>query len=652
MAKRFRTAKPTLSGVEIFRQPDCILPKSFFEGRFIPNFHPESLDYEQWWEEQVRRCNEGWSDGGFSVTPEYYYHLNLKKINMLDIKTLIPGWHHPYFSYEDQQLFNDFAEAKRDGEGFFLITGRGFGKSFNVATLVEHKFTFQDTSEVMVTASTDKFANLLWEKIAMGLNSQPEEIRRSMKVDTSALKQSGYEEKEPGTNRFKWYDETAFIRKVVYDSDPEKTRGTRPDIHVWEEVGSWTGAASLIDCYKKTEPSWWRGGIKTTFPIFIGTGGAMDTGGSVDAKMMFTAPEEFGIKAYVYEDEKIGKFIPAYKKFTSFYEKSGESDEVKAKEFLDNRRAKKKKNPDLYRQETSEFPFNPMEAFQTNGAGIFPIDILEKRYAEIERNPALKKLVQRGNLDWVHEGSKIVGVKWSPVAEGDPWTFEIAEHPAWTKPDWKNGMNRDMYISGCDSFDAAAEDSITKGKSPGSIIVYKRFYDITVPSRFFVAKCTQRTEDATEFYWNTVKLNLYYNCRMLAEYTKVGIFQHYITKGFEHMLYKRPKLDKTVLKESISTNTYGLAMPEQVKRHVIFNLKSFTLEPGTVDQFYFQSLIRDMLSFSFEGRDKNKHDETMAAALALMGDLDMYKIAAKKEETSGVSWPKFRRNASGGLVFD
>lgn len=638
--------------ITIFNQPDCTLPKSFFEGRFIPNFHPESLDYEQWWNEQITRCEQGWSDGGFSVTPQYYYHLNFKKINMLDMKTLIPGLYHPYFAYEDQQLFNDFQEAWLHKEGFFLITGRGFGKSFSVATLVEHKFTFQEVSETIVTASTDKFANLLWEKIQLGLNTQPEEIRRSMKVDTTGTKQSGYQEKEPGTNRFKWFDETGFIRKVVYDSDPEKTRGTRPDLHVFEEVGSWTGAASLIDCYKKTEPSWWRGSIKGTFPIFIGTGGAMDTGGSVDAKLIFNNPEEFGLKAYIYEGEKIGKFIPAYDKFTGYYEKSGESDAPGAKEFLDKRREKKKKNPDLYRQETSEFPYNPTEAFQTNGSGIFPIDLLEKRYVEIERNPLLKNLVQRGNLDFKMDGGKIVGVEWKPAAEGDPWTFEIAEHPAWTKADWKGGENPHLYISGCDSFDSAAEDSISKGKSPGSIIIFKRFYDIATTGRFFVAKCTQRTEDATEFYMNTVKLNMYYNCKMLAEYTKIGIFQYYITKKFEHMLYKRPRLDKTVVKESVTTNTYGLSMPEPVKRHVIFNLKAFVMEPGTMEQFYFQSLIRDMLSFSFEGRDKNKHDETMAAALAVMGDADMYKIATKKEESLNVAWPVFRRNAGGGLVFD
>ena len=67
----------------IYNQPNCILPQSFFEGRNIPNAHKESLDWEQWWDEQQLRCENGFKDGGFSMTGVNYYHVNFKKINML-----------------------------------------------------------------------------------------------------------------------------------------------------------------------------------------------------------------------------------------------------------------------------------------------------------------------------------------------------------------------------------------------------------------------------------------------------------------------------------------------------------------------------------------------------------------------------------------
>lgn len=649
------TASP-YSHITVYNQPDCILPKSFFEGRFVPHFHPESLDYEQWWEDQTKRCEEGWTDGGYTVPGAYYYHLNFKKINMIDIKTERTLIEHPYFAFEDQELFNDIEECRRDKTGIMLITGRGFGKSFDIATIVEHEFTFREVSECIVSASTDPYIKLLWEKIEMGLNSQPEELRRSLLVDTTALKQSGYEDQDPVSKRWKTYDETSFIRKVVYDSDSERTRGTRPNIHVFEEVGSWTGAASLLDCYKKTEPSWWRGSIKTTLPIFIGTGGAMDTGGSIDAKLMFQNPEDYGLRAYEYKDEKIGKFFPAYTKFTGFYEKSGKSDHKGAKDFLDARRERKKKNPDLYRQETSEFPYEPAEAFQTSGSGIFPVDILEAQYAKIERTPALKNMVQRGNLNFTRNGEKITGVEWEQDENG---VFEIIEHPEWSKKEWTKGKLNNLYVAGCDSFDAVLEDSSTakskvkkEKRSRGANYIFKRFMNAGTTSRVFVAKVVQRTDDASEFYWNTIKLNMYYNAKVLVEYTKLGIIQHYITQRFEYMLYKRPRLDATVVKETSSTNTYGISMPGQVKGHVIGLLRKYVRDDGMADQIYFPSLIREMLSFTFDGYDKNQFDEVMAASICLLADDDMYKVKVAEQNNSGFTFPVFTRDRFGNLVFN
>jgi len=650
-----RKTSKSSSEITVYNQPDCILPKSFFEGRFIPNLHPESLDYVQWWEEQTRRCLEGWSDGGYSVTPAYYYHLNFKKINMLDIKTNQVIVEHPYYSFEDQQLFEDIHWCRSNGnDGIMLITGRGFGKSFSVSTIVEHEFTFKDVSESIISASTERFAALLWEKIEMGLNSQPAEIRRSLLKDTSVLKQSGYSMRDEETNRFVNMDSASMIRKVVYDSDAGKTRGTRPNIHVFEEVGSWTGAASLIECFKKTQPSWRRGSIKMTFAMFIGTGGEMDSGGSTDAKVMFNNPEEYGLRGYEYKERKIGKFIPSYAKYTGFYEKSGVSDVEGAKADLDRQREKVKANAELYRQLSSEFPYDPDEAFQVSGHGVFPIDILERRYSEIERNPAIKNMVQRGNLEWERDGSKITGVRWEQDPEG---VFEILEHPAWSRKDWKHGRVNHLYVSGCDSFDAVAEDDRKMSeserknrKSRGANIVYKRFFNASETSRVFVAKLVQRTDDATDFYWNTIKLNMYYNSKILVEYTKTGILQHYITNGFEYMLHRRPRLDSTVVKESLTTNRYGISMPSEVKRHVISRLVSYVRTDA--DQIFFTSLIRDMLGFTFEGRDKNQYDETMAAAITIVADDDMFKIAAKAAESSAVHFPKFIRDSKGNLVFN
>lgn len=626
-------------------QPDCELPKSFVEGRYQPSFHPDSKDYKQWWDDQEKRCKEGWNDGGYSVTGPYYYHLNFKKINLYDPVTLRPRFDHPFYSDEDQELFNDFKLARDARQGIILITGRGFGKSFNVSSIAEHEFTFYEASETIVSASTARFANLLWEKINLGLNSQPGELKLNLLETNKDQLTSGYSY----TDEFDKQRQgglLSVLRKVIYDHDPEKTRGTRPTIHIFEEIGAWTGAARLIEVLRKTEPSWWRGMYFTCFPIFIGTGGAMEAGASVDAKLIFESPEIHNLMTFEYEGRKIGKFYPAYSKFLGFYEKTGKSDKAGAKAFLDARREKKAKSAADFRQETSEFPFNPREAFQVSGSGDLPVAILEKRYLEIERSEELRKLVQRGDLDYIRDGSRIVDVKWT---QNDKGIFEIAEHPVWTRKNWEHGKVNHLYVAGLDSFDAVEEEGRERrDKSPLCNIVFKRFWKASETGRLPVAKLTQVTDDAEEAYRNSVKLNLYYRSKALIEYSKIGVIRHYITNGFEWLLYPRPKLD-AVVKDSTATQRYGVSMPSEVKIHAIKRLAGYYKE--YIDLQYFSSLLMDGMNFSFEGYDKNKHDETMAMAIVILADDDMYTAKINETKITKQHWPALTRDKYGNLEF-
>ena len=626
--------------VVIYNQPDCILPKSFFEGRFIPDVHPDSLDWEQWWDEQTRRCLDGYSDGGHSVTGVYYYHLNFKKINMLDAADR-PMIGNPYFAYEDQQLFLEMKQARDAGKGFILITGRGFGKSFDVSTLAEHEFIFVPASEVIVSASTDFFAKELWFKIKLGINSVPDELRPNLLSDTKDYMESGMKWVNPDTGKQKIIGYRSKMHRVVYDNDPGRTRGTRPNIHIFEEVGSWSGAAKLIDCYNMTEASWWRGSKFTSFPVLIGTGGQMKQGGSEDAKIMFEDPEAFNLAAFEWDNQQLGKFIPAYRKFGGFYEKSGISDEKGAMKWLTARREKKKRNLKSYQQEIQEFPFEPHEAFMISGVSTFDINLLYNRYAELKRSPELKGRVQKFDLDFVRSGSRIVGVEYRPTKDGP---FEMVEEP---KVGEDGKPIKWLYVSGCDSYDAVEEEIDESGsKSKGSIFMFKRFWKPSETGRIFVAKLTQRTKNAETFYWNTVKLNMWYAARMLYEHTKIGIAQHYITNRLAHMLYPRPKLDG-VTKSTQSTNSYGLTMPIQVKQHIINNYSKYI--DHYADQMYFPSQVLDAMEFRF---GSPKFDETMAAALALVADDDMYQLTIQENRKKSMNFPKFTRNRSGQLIFD
>lgn len=639
--------------ININRQPDCILPKSFFEGRFIPDVHPDSTDYQQWWDEQIRRCLFGYKDGGFYVPNNYYYHLNFKKINLLaeDGK---PKLDFPLFSQEDLDLFLEIEDARQWQKGMMLITGRGFGKSFDAASVAEHEFTFYPASEVIVSASTLPFVDGLYGKIKLGLNSQPDEFRHLLLKNTESYMESGVEVTVNGKKKIEGY--RSKIWKVAYDDKPGKTRGTRPNIHLWEEVGSWTGAASLIDCYNKTEASWWRGSVFTCFPFLIGTGGEMTTGGSADAREMFYNPESFNLKSYSYKGAKMGKFIPAFKKFGGFYEKDGLNHEKQAKEWLEKRRKSKEDNPTVYMQEIQEFPFEPDEAFLSKDGGWFPAALIQNRIADITKDPR-KQIVQKGRLEWLKAGGRIVGIEWIDDVNGP---FEKIEDPyiregKYSPPEY-------LYVSGCDSFDALLEKEDPNkdtSKSKGSIVVYKRFLNANQTSHIFVAKLTQRTSDDVEFYQNTYKLNYYYNAQMLFEYTKIGIGRWYVTNKLSKYLMQRPQLEKEgIIKKTTSTNTYGVAMPEKVKVHAIKNYASYmkgalSEESGQVvdtkiNDMYFLSQLKDALEFTF---GSSKYDETMASAIALLAENELYNVEVEEAVENAYKFPTFKTNKYGRTYF-
>jgi len=628
--------------IYVKNQPKCILPSSFFTGRFPPDVHPDSLDYQQWWAEEIKKCKEGWKDGGYYLTGPHYYFLNHKKINMLDEHNK-PVIDHPYFSMMDAEVFQEMEDARKAGQGFIMITARGFGKSFIADTIAEHEFIFQPASEIIISSSADFFSKELWFKIKLGLNSAPDEIRPNLLSDTKDYLESGIRWKNPDTGKERIIGYRSKMHRIVYDNSAGKTRGTRPNIHIFEEIGSWTGSASLIDCYNMTSPSWWRGKYFTSFPILIGTGGMMAQGGSEDAKIMFEDPEAFNLRVYEWDGQTVGKFIPAYRKFGGFYEETGISDEEGAKKFLDARREKKKKNIKSYQQELQEFPYEPQEAFMISGFSVFDVNKLYNRYAEIKRSKELQGMVQRCDLKFVRSGGRIIGVELIQDKKGP---FEIVEHPK-TGPDGK--VVRGLYVAGCDSFDAVEEELPDKedAKSAGAIFIYKRFWKPSETGNIFVAKLVQRTANASEFYLNTVKLNMYYGCKMLYEHTKIGIAQYYITNRFTHLLYPRPKLDQVQIKKSQSTNMYGITMPIQVKQHAINRYREYI--DHNIDQMYFPSQILDAMNFRW---GSSKHDETMAASIAILADDDMYEVKIREEKEKAKEYPKFRRTPQGEIIFD
>lgn len=621
-------------------QPKCILPNSFFEGLNPPNVDPMSLDMIEWEDEQIRRCIEGWADGGFAMTGRNYFYLNFYKTDIvlpngkIDTANL-------YYSDEDQHIFNEIEKAEEQGKGFMLITGRGAGKTLLMGSIVGHGYSFNKNSEAIVSASTTQAIAPFWDKLQRGINSLPDFLRHNRLIDNKDYFESGFREKHNGIEKIFGY--RSKIRKVVYDDKAGKTRGTRPNVHVFEEIGSWTGAAKLKECYLKTEPSWWRGAKFTCLPLLIGTGGEMDNGGSEDAKEMMYNPEEFNLLSYKQPDAKpTGYFLPAYRKLGGMYEETGVCDHDKAKEFLEKRREKKKANIQSYNQEIQEFPFTLEEAFLISGTNVFDSSLIYARLNEIQRSTEQTMAVQKGNLTWKKAGNTIVGVKWTPSETG---IFEILEHP---RKDENKQHFKHLYVSGCDSYDSTATEDSTgeSNRSRGSIYIYKRAFIRDDFHSAFVAKCTIRERNSDKFYEATAKLNMYYNSKMLFEHTKVGIYQYYRENGFIGMLLERPTVAYAGIKKRTSNNRFGLTMPAAIKQYCVEEYDKYITE--NIDKMYFVSQLMEAINYVW---GSPKFDETVASFLAIVADKDLFeKQVDRIKKKKPLSLPRFDRDHDGYLI--
>jgi len=621
------------------------LSNEFFSGRSEPDYAIGSVSYREWWLEQIRRCREGFECNGVRVTGEYYYFLNFYKIDLVD-RGGNQVFSYPYFSYVDKEVFDLLKECEVSGRNLMLITARGMGKSYIASAIISYCYTFFKGSYSVVSASIDKHADKLFLKVKEGLNGLPLALHHNRIKDGNDMIISGMKYKDEfGNERIKGYQSK--IEKIVFNNSAGKVRGGRPKWVIFEEVGSWTGSASLKECYGATESSLSRGGIRTGTSFLIGTGGEMDSGGSRDARDMFYNPEGFNLMSFEYKGSRVGLFIPAFKKFTGYYEGDGVNDDVGAKVFLERRREEKLRySLESYEREIQEYPFTPEEAFKVSN--VSPFKMLEGRLEELLLGRGYRGLVKVGDLMMtgkvLYDGMAEVVFK-----ERKGGKFQILEFPSWYNEGggiegaYRGGIElkegdivKDMYISGCDSYD---QDKAFTSDSKGSVFVFRRGI------RMFVAQYTDRPEYADEFYHNTILLNLFYRSKMLVEYTKIGVINYYKLKGYYHLLWDSPKISKPDSRYSKASNKVGYLMSEQHKKFALEKYICYVRE--NIDKFYFIDQVEDHIAFNME---ENKFDRTIASMLCIIQDNEMADRVI--EEAKGeLVLPYWRYDEFGNFVF-
>ena len=539
---------------------------------------------------------------------------------------LVDNPNHLYVTRDYIPTHNSFKGASMLVRNYELIAG---SKNFAVAS--EQKFLIGDgllTKAWQIMDFIDKYTD--WAKQRL--------------VSTRMERVAGYKV----TDEFGKQTEQGYmssITGITLKNDPERIRGTRGKLVLWEEGGKFPG---LSDAWRIEQPS-----VETDDGVAFGLMIAFGTGGTEGAsftglKELFYKPEAYNVLAFpnIWDDNaeqtKCGFFVPSWSNLESFdkdgnyvyMDKDGNSLREKAIENLIEQRNKIKDggaSQQSIDRFISERPIKPQEAILELGKNIFPRKLLMDQLTRIRTNTKLRNMKHVVDLNWDGNGQIIATEKKSgditeyPLKNGDKPTGSIViwEYPVKDPP-------FGLYIGGCDPYDH--DDSFTN--SLGSVFIFKRVKAGEAWNDVIVAEYSGRPDTAEEYYENVRKLLVFYNARLLFENERKGIYPYFTNKHCDYLLADQPdKIISEIFKDSKVQRRKGCHMTKQIRAYgegLILEWLLEEYEPGhpNVERVYSEPLIQELI----ENDGVKNVDRVIALCMVMIYREELYQVKVSQSQ--------------------
>lgn len=391
-------------------------------------------DYVKYWEQETDRCLNGYvaPDGDY-ITGYHYFYLNYCPIMKLEetkytdrtgsVRTRRErNLGFPKFWDYDYYYFNAIEEATNEGKHMAVLKSRARGYSFKGAAMLVRNYELIPGSKNFAVASEQKFLvgdGLLtkaWQ-IMDFIDSNTEWAKQRL-VDTRMERVAGYKvTDEFGKQTQQGY--MSSITGITLKNDPERIRGTRGKLILWEEGGKFPG---LLDGWRIEQPAVENDdGFAFGLQVAFGTGGTV--GGSFEGlKELFYKPDAYNVLSFPNiwddnaQDTKCGFFVPAWSNLESFDEngdyvymdKDGNTLREKA---IDELLVQRNKIKDAGASQQSidrfisERPIKPQEAVLELGKNIFPRKLLMDQLTRIRTNKKLQSMKHIVDLNWDGNGN-------------------------------------------------------------------------------------------------------------------------------------------------------------------------------------------------------------------------------------------------------
>lgn len=625
-----------------------------------------TTDYNKYWEQETDRCLNGYTaPDGEGITGYNYFYLNYSPIMRLKEEEYTDRegnlrkrrqriLEFPSFWDYDYYYFCAIEQAELEGKHMTVLKCRQRGYSFKGGSMLVRNYMLIPGSKNFAIASEQKFL------IGDGLLTKAWQIMDFLDKHTAWAKQRLVSTRMERTSGYKITDEfgkqteqgyLSSITGITLKNDPERVRGTRAKLVLWEEGGKFP---NLLDAWRIEQPS-----VETDDGKAFGLMIAFGTGGTEGAsfeglKELFYKPKSYNVLSFPNiwdegrENTECAFFVPAYSNLESFdddgnqvyMDRDGNSYKEKAIQNLIDQRNKVKDggaSQQSIDRFISERPIRPAEAVLELGKNIFPRKLLMDQLTRIRTNKKLQSMKHIVDLEWDGNGQ----VKATEKPNGDITNYPLkkGDKPHGSVVIWEYPVKdppHGLYIGGCDPYDH--DDSFTN--SLGSTFIFKRVRAGEAWTDVIVAEYSGRPDTAEEYYENVRKLLTFYNARLLFENERKGIYPYFTNKHCDYLLADQPdKIISEVFKDSKVQRRKGCHMTKQIRAYgegliLEWLLDEFEEGHPNVERVYSEPLIEELI----ENDGVRNVDRVIALCMVMIYREELYqvKVSSAKEQNKQV----------------
>ena len=602
-----------------------------------------SYGWRDYWEEQLKRCKEGYTSGGVRINGHHYFYMNFAPIQVVKIlsegvgkkeRSMPEFWDgdYNYFWTLDIarygiEIVNKLSTEERThiktlpslekalrlkqeleklqlsitiepdylSGGWHVIVGkaRRKGYSYKNGAICANIYNTIPDSLTIIGAFDKKY---LYPEGTMGmatdylnfLNKSTGWGKSREYVDKQEHKRASYKENIAGSVAEAGY--MSDIMALTFKDNPDAARGKDAQYVLLEEAGAFP---NLQDSYMATTPGLSAGKFITGQVIIFGTGGDME-GGTIDFANMFYNPKTFGLLPVnnIWDENagetKCGFFHPTYWNREGYYDEFGNSDTETAikdeKAFREDLVRNASNGMTVLQQRVQEFPLCPAEAFLTVSTNNFPVIELRNRLNILDRERLHEIKGQAVSLMREPDGK----VRAKPIMNAD-------EHP----PILWNFKPKTTDLRGCPvifeypienapkglykiGYDPYRQD---QGTSLSAIYVKKGVHKYSSTRDKLVAFYVGRPgdpDDVNKIFELFIEL---YNTTGMYENEVTHVKSYFTRRKKLHLLAAQPDgvISKNI-KESKVARIYGCHMNDQLKDAGEKYIKSWLLKERDIDE--------------------------------------------------------------------